>query len=232
MKKEWGIAIFVVGILLAGAEFYPLRREVRIEEKGVREETWWREETELKEVTKTREEEYTEEIKKEEFGEEVLLRKSISVPKSSTSGMHFDLRKGDKIIFRANALSDMIISFYGEEDFFISIEITRSIERTFIIRKDGIYSLLYSPLSIINDIVINFDIVKVGTIIKTEKVQKTRIIEYTEKEPYTTKIPYTTNVPYTIITEKKEKYNIEALRYVGLFLVLAGAFIFWKDRKS
>jgi hypothetical protein len=63
----------------------------------------------------------------------------------------------------------MIISFYGEEDFFISVEITRRIERTFIIRKDGICSLLYSPLSVPNDIMIDFDIVKVGTIIKTEK---------------------------------------------------------------
>jgi hypothetical protein len=232
MKNEWGIAIFVVGILLVGAGFYPLRREVKTEEKGVREETWWREETGLKEVTKMREESYVEEVKKEEYIKEVLFKKSGTLMKDIEPLMFFDLKSGDKIIFKLRSSTDISVSFFGEGQKLLYDWKGWLIEKEFEITKDGSYILGLVPLSSFVIPVVNLDLVTVRTIIKVEKIQKTRIIEYTEKVLYTTKIPYTTNVPYTIITEKTEKYNIEALRYVGLFLILADAFIFWKNRKS
>jgi uncharacterized protein YjeT (DUF2065 family) len=234
MKKEWGIVLVVVGILLMGAGFYPLRREVRFEEKGVREETWWREETGLKEVTKTREESYTEDISKNVFGKEILLKKSVTVPQSTHISISFNLKEGDKIIIKAQSTDNMFISFFGfgMKLIFVYMWTGKDYDREFKIDKDGEYTLTYSSFQGTKDIVINFDIVRMGIVVKVEKVQKSRMVEYTEQESYTTKIPYTTNVPYTIITEKTEKYNIEALRYVGLFLILAGAFIFWKNRKS
>ena len=218
MKRT--IVVIVLGLVILAAGFIPLTRTVVITEEKTKEVTEYREET------KTREEPYTEEVEKSETKEEVLLRKSITAGKGSTAGMDFDLTKGDQIIFKAHSDDDMIISFLGQKEFYISMEMGKDIEEEFTIKEDGGHTLLYSPLSVTKDIVIDFDIVRVHTVITVEKVEKTKTVEYTESVAYTEEVPYTEDVT------KQETYTLNYLRYAGIGLVIIGLGIFiWESKK-
>ncbi len=96
------------------------------------------------------------------------------------------------------------------------MEISKDIEREFIIKEDGGHSLLYSPLSVTKDIVIDFDIVRVYTATTVEEVEKTKTVEYTEKVPYAVEVPSTEEVT------KEEKYTLNYLKYLGAALVIIG----------
>lgn len=210
MNRKIGLAVVIVGLIVLAAGFIPLTREVVVTEEKAKEVTEYREEK------KTREEPYTEEVEKTETKEEVLLRESITVRKASTFGEDFELTAGDKIIFKAHSDDDMIISFFGKKEFYLSMEISKDIEREFIIKEDGGHTLLYSPLSVTEDIVIDFDILRVYTATTTEEVEKTKTVEYTEKVPYTVKVPYTEEVT------KEEEYTLDYLKYLGAALVITG----------
>jgi len=258
MKKEWGIVLVVVGILLMGAGFYPLRREVKTEEKGVREETWWREETLYREVTQIKEEPYIETAKKEITIEDEILHSNNGILKKYEKTTFPSLKKGYLILLEVKAASDIVVLFYPEGQGCIPAFHVNpfkgpnsyqwydsnpkkpcvfqgdSFDKSFTLPVDDNYVLEYFSMDPLWHRFPQFSInlIKVHYETKTETITKIRNVEVKVQEPYTTKIPYTTNVPYTIVTEKTEKYNIEALRYAGLFLILAGAFIFWKNRKS
>jgi len=62
---------------------------------------------------------------------EVLLRGPISVAGGSTSGISFELAAGDVIIFKAHADDDMMVSFIGQKEFYMSMEIGSAIEEIY-----------------------------------------------------------------------------------------------------
>lgn len=210
MNYRIGTAVVIVGLIILAVGFIPLTRAVTVTEEKIKEVTEYREET------KTREEPYTEEIETSETKEEVLLRESISVMKGSTAGKDFELTSGDVIIFKVHSDDDMIISFFGPGAFYLSMEVSKDIEREFTIKEDGSHSLLYSPLSVTEDIIIDFDIVRSYTATVTETVEKTKTVEYTEKVPYTVEVPYTEEVT------KEEKYSLDPLKYLGVGMVIVG----------
>ena len=219
--KYKGIIAVALGLVIITAGFIPLTRTV------VSEETKTKEITEYREETKTREEPYTEEVTESETKEEILLKESITVKKGSTSGRDFELTAGDTIIFKAHSEDDMIISFIGKKEFYISMQTSKDIEKEFTIKEDGGHTLLYSPLSVTKDIVIDFDIVRVYTETVVKTVEKTRTVEYTEQVPYTSEVPYTEDVSAT------ETYTLEYLIYVGVVVVIIGlVLLFWEFRTS
>lgn len=204
------------------AGFIPLtRREIVTDEKIKKV-------TEYKEETKTREEIYTEEnIVGFETREEVLFRESAPVTRASTLGKTFELTEGDIIKFKAHADNDMMLSFTGQGEIYMSLEIGTDIEKEFTIKKDGEHSLLYSSALVTQDVVIDFDIVRVYNEPITEDVEKTRTVEYTEK------IPYTVEVPYTEKTAKEVEYTLDYLKYLGAGVVVAGLAVYvWGFRKQ
>lgn len=226
------IVIIIGGLIILAAGFIPLTRTVIVTEEKTKEIIEYREETKTKKETKTKEEPYTEEITESETREEVLLKESIPVAKGSTSGTTFELTAGDVIIFKAHSDDDMIISFIGGKEFYISMEIGKHIEKEFTIKEDGEHTLLYSPVSVTKDIVIDFDITRVHTVTVVKKVEKTRTVEYTEDVESTEKVPYTVEVPYTEEIPQEEKYTLKPLRYIGIGVVLIGLVLFYGESKK
>ncbi|MGD2247166.1 MAG: hypothetical protein PVF58_02085 [Candidatus Methanofastidiosia archaeon] len=218
--KYTGLIAVVIGVVLIAAGFIPLTKTV------ISEETKIKEEIEYTTETKTREEAYTEEVTTTESKEEILLKESIIAQKGSTAGKEFDLKEGDTIIFKAHSDDDMIISFIGKTEYYISMQMGKDIEEEFTIQEDGRHTLLYSPLSVNKDIVIDFDITRVYTEIKVETVEKTKPVEYTEEVPHTKEVPYTEEVS----TEKV--YTLDYVRYAGVLVVIIGVVLLvWESRK-
>ena len=217
-----GIALIVLGVLIVAAGFIPLmRREIVTEEKTKKV-------TEYREETKTREETYTEEqIIGFETKDEILFKESVPVTRGSTLGKTFELTEGDIIKIKACADSDMMLSFTGQGEIYMSLEIGTDIEKEFTIKKSGEHNLLYSSALVIQDVVIDFDIVRVYNEPITEEVEKTRTVEYTEK------IPYTVDVPYTEKTAKEVEYTLDYPKYLGAGVVVAGLAVYvWGFRKQ
>lgn len=222
MKRTKGyIALIMVGVIILAAGFIPLTRETIVTEEKIKEEIEYREET------KTREEVYTEEeIVGTELKEEVLLRESVPVVRSSTMGKTFELTAGDIVRIKAHSDDTMMLSFTGQGDIYMSLEMGTDIEKEFTIEKDGEHTLLYSPASVTKDIVIDFDIVRVYSAPVVEEVEKTRTVEYTEDVPYTKEVPYTEQVT------KEEKYTVGYLKYAGIGVIIAGVALFiWESQK-
>jgi hypothetical protein len=209
-----GMIVIILGLVVVLAGFIPLtRRAIVIEEKIM-------EETEYRKETKTKEESYTEEvITGTESREEILLRESIPVMRGSTSGKRFELTAGDIIKFRAHSDEEMMISFTGQGEIYMSLEIGTDIEREFTVKKDGEYSLLYSSASVLKDIVIDFDIFRIYEEPVTELIEKIRTVEYMET------VPYTVQVPYVEKTATEEQYTVTYFKYGGIGLLLVGAII-------
>lgn len=213
-RKKAGTVIMVIGLLILAAGFIPLTKTVVVTEEKTRTITEYREET------KTKEEPYIEEkVTGTEKKEEVLLRESILVIRTSILGKTFTLTAGDIIRFKAHADGDMMISFTGQGEIYMSGELGTDIEKEFTIKKDGEHTLLYSA-PVAKDITINFDIVRVYNAPVVEKVEKTRIVEYKEK------VPYTVEEPYTEQRAREEKYNVWYLQYCGIGVAVAGL-LFW-----
>lgn len=147
-------------------------------------------------LTRTIPEEETESKK------EVLLRGPISVAGGSTSGISFELAAGDVIIFKAYADDTMMISFIGQQEFYLSMEIGSTIEEEFIIKEDGEHTLLYSPVSVIKDIVIDFDIVRVYTVDAVKKEESGHI------------------------KEVHQKYTLQPLKFIGVGVVVLGLVLY------
>lgn len=209
-RKKAGTVIMVIGLLILAAGFIPLTKTVVVTEEKTRTITEYREET------KTKEEPYIEEkVTGTEKKEEVLLRESILVIRTSILGKTFTLTAGDIIRFKAHADGDMMISFTGQGEIYMSGELGTDIEKEFTIKKDGEHTLLYSA-PVAKDITINFDIVRVYNAPVVEKVEKTRIVEYKEK------VPYTVEEPYTEQRAREEKYNVWYLQYCGIGVAVAG----------
>jgi uncharacterized protein YjeT (DUF2065 family) len=218
--KHTGLIAIVIGVVIITAGFIPLTKTV------ISEETKLKEEIEYTTETKTREEPYTEEVTATESKEEILLKESITAQKGSTAGKEFDLKEGDVIIFKAHSDDDMIISFIGKKEFYISMRMGKDIEEEFTIQEDGMHTLLYSPLSVTEDIVIDFDITRVYTETTVETVEKTKTVEYTEQVPHTKEVPYTEEV------STKEEYTLDYLRYAGVLVVIIGVvLLIWESRK-
>lgn len=212
--------IIISGLVILAAGFVPLTRTAIVTEEKISEVT------EYKEEVRTREEPYTEEtITGTETREEPLFQKSVFATRGSTAGETFQLKAGDIIKFKAHADGEMMISFTGEGEIYMSLVIGTDIEKEFTIRKDGQHTLLYSSASVTEDITINFDIVRVYTVPIVEKVEKTRTVEYTEKVPYTVKVPVTEE------TAREEKYTLNFLRYAGTGVITFGLFLLLFERK-
>lgn len=217
-RTKVGITLMVAGLIMLAAGFIPLTRKIVVTEEKVMETTEYTEEV------RTREEPYTEEVLiGTEPQEEILLRDAIPVVRASTLGKTFELKEGDKILFKAHSDDTMLISFTGKGEIYMSLEKGTDIEKEFIIEEDGEHSLLYSSGSVADDIVISFDIVRVYLSPITETVEKTRTVEYTEQ------VPYTELVPYTERTAKDEKYSVSYLRYIGAIAAGAGLVLYVRE---
>lgn len=221
MKRTYIFATLIAGLILVAAGFIPLERKVIVtEEKMITI-------TEYKEETKTREEPYTEEkIVGTENKEEVLLKESILVVRASTLGKSFDLRAGDILKITAHADDLMMLSFTGQGEMYMSLEVGKDIEKEFTIKKDGEHTLLYSSASVTKDITIDFEITRLYEVPIVEKVEKTRTVQYTEK------IPYTTDVPMTEKTARKTIYTLDYLRYLGIGLLMVGAALYVMSKRG
>jgi hypothetical protein len=214
--------VMILGVVVLAAGFIPLTRTVTATEEKITQVTEYREET------KTREEPYTEEvIIGTEPREEVLLRESLPVVRGSTMGESFELTVGDVIIFKAHSDSNMMVSFSGQGEIYMTLEVGTDIEKELTIKKDGEHTLLYSSASVTTDIVIDFDIVRVYSASIVEKVEKTRTVEYTEK------IPYTVDVPVTEKVAQEETYTLDYLRYLGIIVIIMGVGLsIWERQKK
>lgn len=222
MKRiHLALVVVIVGLLVVTAGFIPLTKTVVVTEQKTKEVIIYREET------KTKVEMYTEEqVIGTESKQEVLLKESIPVVRGSTSGKTFSLTAGDIIIFKAHSTDTMMISFTGQGEIYMSIEMGTDIEKEFTIKKDGEHTMLYSPASVTTDIVIDFDIIRIYEAPITEEVEKTREVEYTER------VPYTEEVPYTEKTAKEEKYTLDLLKYLGAGIAIVGLVLYIWGKRS
>lgn len=225
--NRMSVAIVIVGLVMLGAGFIPLTRTVTVTEEKVKEVIEYREETTYREETKTKEEPYTEEVTEDEIKEEVLLRESIDVKKSSTHTERFELTAGEVIIFNVHSEGEMLISFKGVAIAYISIG--KDFEAEVPIEVSGEYTLTYSTME---DATIDFDIVKTYTVSVVKTVEKTRTVTCTENVPYTEEIPYTVEVPYTEDVSKKETYTLDYLKYVGIGITAVGLALFIITREQ
>ncbi|MBU7015942.1 MAG: hypothetical protein HXS44_00420 [Theionarchaea archaeon] len=215
-------AMIILGIVVLAGGFIPLTRTVTATEERITQVTEYREET------RTKEEPYIEEVViGTEPREEVLLRDSIPVVRGSTLGKSFELTAGDVIIFEAHSDSDMMVSFSGQGEIYMTLEVGTDIEKEITIKKDGEHTLLYSSASVTTDIVIDFDIVRVYNAPIVEEVEKTRTTEYTEK------IPYTVDVPVIEKVAQEETYTLGYFRYLGITVIIMGGGLFiWERQKK
>lgn len=215
-------AIIILGVVVLVGGFIPLTRTVTVTEEKITQVTEYREEA------KTREEPYTEEVViGTEPREEVLMRESLPVVRGSTMGGSFELTAGDVIIFRAHSDNDMMVSFSGQGEIYMTLEVGTDIEKEITIKKDGEHTLLYSSASVTTDIVIDFDIVRMYSAPIVEEVEKTRTVEYTEK------VPYTVDVPVTEKVAQEETYTVSYFRYLGIIVIIMGVGLFiWERQKK
>ena len=215
------MTVIIIGVLILAAGFIPLTRTVPVTEEKMTQVT------EYKEEVKTKEEVYTEEVVTgSEQKEEVLWRKSVPVLAGSTMGETFALTAGDIITLKATSDSDIMLSFTGQGDIYMTLEIGKTIEKEFTIKNDGDHTLLYSPASVTEDAVIDFDIVRVYDAPVVEEVEKTRTVEYTEN------VPYTTEVPIVEKTTREEQYTVDFLRYIGISVAAFGVFSYLQETRK
>jgi hypothetical protein len=214
--------IIVLGLLIAAAGVIPLSRRVIVTEEKVMQVTEYREETKTKEETY-----YEETVIGTEPKEEVLLHESVPVNRGSTLGSTFTLTAGDIVTIKAHSEGGtMMLSFTGQGEIYMGLEVGEDIDKEFTIKKDGEHSLLYSSADVTNDIVIDFDVTREYEEPITEEEEKTRTVEYTEK------VPYTVDVPYTEQTARKETYTLDYLKYTGIVVVILGIALYIAARKS
>jgi hypothetical protein len=213
--------IIVLGLLIAAAGVIPLSRRVIVTEEKVMQVTEYREETKTKEETY-----YEETVIGTEPKEEVLLHESVPVNRGSTLGSTFTLTAGDIVTIKAHSEGGtMMLSFTGQGEIYMGLEVGEDIDKEFTIKKDGEHSLLYSSADVTNDIVIDFDVTRKYEEPITKEEEKTRTVEYTEN------VPYTVDVPYTEQTAKKETYTLDYLRYTGIVVFVLGVALYITSRK-
>ncbi|MBU6996617.1 MAG: hypothetical protein HXS41_06470 [Theionarchaea archaeon] len=214
--------IIVVGLLVAVAGIIPLSRRVIVTEEKIMQVTEYREEN------RTKEEIYYEEtVIGTESREEILLHESIPVTRGSTLGSTFTLTAGDIVTVKAHSEGgNMMLSFTGQGEIYMGLEVGEDIDQEFTIKKDGEHSLLYSSADVTKDIVIDFDVIRKYEESITEEEERTRTVEYTEK------VPYLVDVPYTEQTAGKETYTLDYLRYTGIVIVVLGTALYMASRKS
>lgn len=223
MKRTTLAAIvLVLGLLIVTAGVIPLSRRVIVTEEKVMQVTEYREETRTKEETY-----YEETVIGTEPKEEVLLHESIPVNRGSTLGSTFTLTAGDTITIKAHSEGGtMMLSFTGQGEVYMGLEVGEDIDKEFTIGKDGEHSLLYSSADVTKDIVIDFDVTRKYEEPITKEEEKTRTVEYTEN------VPYIVDVPYTEQTARKETYTLDYLKYTGIVVAVLGIVLYVTFRKS
>lgn len=221
-RTTLAMVVIVLGLLVVVAGIIPLNRRVIVTEEKIMQVTEHREES------RTKEETYTEEtVIRTETKKETLLQEEISVTPGSTLGSTFTLVAGDIITLKAHSEGgSMMLSFTGQGEVYMGLDVGEDIEQEFTIRKDGEHSLLYSSADVSKDIVIDFVVIRIYEEPITEKEEKTRTVEYTET------VPYTVDVPYTEQTAKKESYTLDHLKYVGIVVIILGVALYTVSRKS
>lgn len=218
-RTKAGTILIVLGFLLIAAGVVPLTRRVIVTEEKVIETVEYREET------KTRQETYYEEtVVGTESKEDVLLEDTVTALPGGTPGSLFDLEEGDIITLEAHADNEIMLTFSGQGEIYISSEIGTDIEREFVIKKGGQHTLLYSSRSVTESAVIDFYLVRMYEEDIVEEVEKTRTVEYTEQ------VPYTVEVPIIEKTAQKEQYTLDYLRYAGIGVVVIGVVVYLLQR--
>ena len=220
-RTKVGTTLIVLGFLLVAAGVIPLTRRVIVTQEKVIETV------EYKEETKTRQETYYEEtVVGTESKKEVLLEDTVTASPGGTPGSLFDLTEGDIITLEAHADNEIMVTFSGQGEIYISSEIGTDIEKEFVIKKGGQHTLLYSSRSVVESAVIDFYVVRMYEEDIVEQVEKTRTVEYIEQ------VPYTVEVPITEKTAQKEQYTLDYLRYAGIGVIIIGVVVYLQRPKS